>query len=130
MPELEYFLVAESVSTDKETNRISVFNVLEEIPRAGVLPQCVATSCWRIEPEDEGKDFQVTLRIHMPGGDVPNEPGDIGVNFAPEGKRHRIQHFIAGFPFAKPGDWEFEVLLNGKHEARHVVTVHEGQADG
>lgn len=33
MPKLEYLLVCESVSVDRETNRISLFNVIEDIHR-------------------------------------------------------------------------------------------------
>ena len=31
MAKLEFFLVCESVSTDRETNRVSLFNVIEDI---------------------------------------------------------------------------------------------------
>ncbi len=30
MPKLEYFLICESVSVDQDTNRLSLFNVLED----------------------------------------------------------------------------------------------------
>ena len=46
MPKLEYFLVSESISIDRDRNQVSVFNILEEayIPKAGpaVIPQSVA----------------------------------------------------------------------------------------
>ena len=31
MPHLEYFVVAESLAIDAQTNRVSIFNVLEEV---------------------------------------------------------------------------------------------------
>jgi hypothetical protein len=31
MAKLEYFLICESMSTDRETNRVSLFNVLEDL---------------------------------------------------------------------------------------------------
>lgn len=131
MPRLEYFLVAEGISVDRATNRLSVFNVFEELssPKLPLSwPQLVAASCWEILPEDTGKDFQATLRIRDPAGNIPEKPGDFAVNFAPEQKRHRVHHFLAGLTFDKPGDWRFEILLNGEHQATHVVTVHEGEA--
>ena len=74
MPNLEYFLICESLSTDRETNRVSLFNVLEELQVLGKeetsaqpVPfprQLVAVSCWNREPGDENQDYQATLKIH------------------------------------------------------------------
>ncbi len=70
MPKLEYFLICESTSTDQVTNRVSLFNVLEnlQVLRAGaarqqqpsVAPFFEAVSCWNREPGDEERDFQAT----------------------------------------------------------------------
>jgi hypothetical protein len=73
MPQLEYFLIAESISVDQSTNRVSLFNVLEEIQCAPLpagtpaipgrtgIPQLVAVSSWNLSPEDQGREFQVSL---------------------------------------------------------------------
>ena len=70
MPKLEYFLVSESVSVDQLTNRTSLFNILEEV-RANkfpaVIPQVVVTSAWNREIGDEDIDYQVKVRISLPG---------------------------------------------------------------
>ena len=47
MAELEYFLVAESVSVDQLTNRISLFNVVEQVAASKfpvTIPQIVAVA--------------------------------------------------------------------------------------
>ncbi len=126
MPKLEYFLVCESVSTDQETNRVSLFNVLEDIHilPAGqpgvILAQLVAVSCWNREPGDEEKDFQATLRIHSPGS---SEPKEFPMNFRMDRPRYRLSLRIQGVPNLEPGQLRFELLLNQDHVAWHTVNV-------
>ncbi len=128
MPNLEYFLVCESISTDQETNRVSLFNVLEDLQvlaqgHAGILlSQLIAVSCWNHEPDDEGKDFQQIVRIHSPGS---TEPKDFPVNFQMERPRQRISVRFQGMPKLQPGPLKFELLLNGEHVAWHTVNVTE-----
>ena len=71
MPRLEYFLVAESISVDRETNQLSVFNVLDdlELSLPTQIPQLVALSSWNIEPHERDQDLQVMLRILLPKAD-------------------------------------------------------------
>ena len=126
MPTLEYFLVCESVSTDQETNRISLFNILEDIHmlppgQPGViLAQLVAVCCWNRESGDEDQDFQATLRIHAPNG---AEPQEFAMNFRMERPRYRLSLRFQGIPKLEPGVLRFELLLNGKHVAWHTVNV-------
>lgn len=131
MATLKYFLIAESCSIDRETNRVSLFNVIEEV--SGTLPahlaQLVAVSAWDIAPEDYQKDFQVTLRIPQPGKDTEPKHIDFCVNFTAEGPRHRILHRVGNLLFLEPGDREFEILLNGERVAQHTITVHLREPD-
>jgi hypothetical protein len=121
---LEFFVVAENVSVDRTTNELSVFNVMESL-RAdvfpGVIPKCVAVSLWRLEPGDEGQDWQATIRIYVPGENVQEFP----TNFRsqPGATRHRVTQRIYGLPLRQAGDLRFELLLNGQHSADHVATV-------
>lgn len=133
MPGLEYFVVCESVSTDKDTNRVSLFNIVEEInfhrqtdqpPRNGIpVVQFVAVSCWNRLPEDEGNDFQAMLRIHPTVPEV--EAAEFPLNFTMENRRQRLLMRIAGIPEMPAGDLRFELLLNGDHAATHTVTFSE-----
>jgi hypothetical protein len=126
MPTLEYFLVCESVSIDRNTNQLSVFSILEDV--WGSLPyhlsRLFAVSAWNIRPEERGKDYQVSLRIHCPGGEVLEDSEDFAVNFVAESCRHRLLQDIRGLEVKQPGELKFEVLLNGQHQATHTVTVH------
>jgi hypothetical protein len=129
MPKLEYFLVCESVSTDQETNRVSLFNILEEVqvltgdtpPQLGVsILQFIAFSCWNREPGDEDRDLQLIVRLHVPGNE---ERVDFPLNFHMDRPRHRVAMRFQGLPKAEPGDLKFELLLNGEHVAWHTVQV-------
>ncbi len=130
MPELEYFLVSESVSTDERTGYFSLFNILEDM--GTVLPlrisRLIATSCWNISPEEQGRDYQVSLRILQPNGEILEGAEDIAINFTAEGNRQRIHHELRGVSVPEAGDWVFEILLNGEHKAKHVLTVREQDA--
>jgi len=130
MPELKYFLVSESLSEDQTTDHVSLFNILEEltVQLPMLMGRLVATSSWSIPPEERGRDFQVTLRIRRPSGEVLKEAGDIAINFTAEESRERTHHDIRNLPIGEPGDWTFELLLNGEQKATHVVAVRVQEA--
>ena len=78
MPKLEYFLLCESISVDQETNRVSLFNVLEDLhlvklPKEGeskslfVLNQFVAVAVFNREPEDKNQEFEACV---VPRGSI------------------------------------------------------------
>jgi hypothetical protein len=129
MPKLEYFLVAESISVDQDQNKVSVFNILEEVavPESDltVIPQLVALSSWIFEPEDMGQDFQVTLRVLVPRTMTPETTKEFPINFTGPKKRQRIYHRIRDLPLPQAGDVVFQLLLNGDHKASHTLTVHQ-----
>lgn len=123
MAELEYFVVAESVSVDQLTNRVSIFNVYEELNVPAFpyqLPQLVAVCSWNTTPEDEGQDFQVSLIIHTPAGE---ELGRYASNFTASAKRQRTFQMFQGLAFAEPGTFRFEIKLNETHAANHTIDI-------
>jgi hypothetical protein len=124
MPELEYFLVAESISVDQETNRVSIFNVLEELQADSVpfvYPSLIAISSWNLAEDELGGDFQVMLRVNSP---AQESPFDYPINLSRERRRrHRIYHRLIGPSFHAFGDLKFEVLLNGEHRASHIISL-------
>lgn len=122
MPDhLEYFVVTESVSIDRDTNRVSLFNVVEEVVASPVPLPVVAVSGWNLSAEEQrGSDLQAGVRITKPGGQTL---GPFPVNFTGRTFRHRIVHRFA-VPFDEPGEWLFEILMNGRREASHRITVH------
>ena len=122
MAKLEYFLVAESVSVDQSTNRISFFNVVEQVNVSefpATIPQIIAVAAWNNEEGDDKKDFQVTLRITSPGG----EPDDNTHNFRMPAKRSRAILVFQGIKLTGPGKLLVVLSLNGNHQATHSIDV-------
>jgi hypothetical protein len=120
MARLEYFLVAESVSVDQQTNRISFFNVVEQVtvPEFPVtIPQIIAVAAWNAEEGDDKKDFQATVRITSPSV----EPKEFHRNFRMPAKRIRVILVFQGIKLAAPGKLLVELSLNDKHEATHSI---------
>jgi hypothetical protein len=121
MAHMEFFVVSEDVSIDQQTNRLSLFNVLEQLamPNFPFMASAVAVSLWVAEDGDDGRDFQCMLRVFLPDGNSR----DFTTNFTFRGRRHRVIQRILGFTINEPGMLRFEVLLNGEHKASHKVDV-------
>jgi hypothetical protein len=123
MPRLEYFIAAESVSIDQDTNRTHILNVLEEIVCAGlptVYPGCAVIAGWICTAEDVGQ-WEATIRISVPGQDT--HEGSLKFEVAEGTKRHRTIMRFAGVPLAAEGELKFQLLLNGEHKATHSTDV-------
>jgi hypothetical protein len=123
MPRLEYFLVAESSAIDERTDRVSLFNILEQyrppkLPFA--LPHCVAVCVWTREAEDAGKPFQALLKVTLPGED---ETKDLAINFRMENEVVRNRLEISLIPLSRQGEIRFELSLNGKLQKTYVIHV-------
>ncbi|HLN28339.1 MAG TPA: hypothetical protein VK395_11415 [Gemmataceae bacterium] len=136
MPQLEYFLVAESVSVDQSTNRLSVFNILEEVhlqrvpvpegmtlpAHADGIPQLTAVSSWNMTDQDRGNRFQVELRLVAPGLQDPIR--FVPLAFTAERDRQRTLQVIVGCPVGTPpGELLFQLYLNDKYQASHRITA-------
>jgi hypothetical protein len=126
MPSLEFFVVAQNVSVDQRTNRLSVFDILDVVqPKSfpAVIPRLVALSVWVMSDDDQKKDFQVALKITGPG----LEETVVRQNFTADGPRLRTMQTLIGLPLEGQGITVFEVALNGKKCATHQIGV--GPAD-
>lgn len=123
MPSLEFFLVAQSLAVDQQSNRLSIFDVLDTFqPRSlpAVFPRLVAVSAWLLEPDDKDQDFQATLRVVFEG---PQSPLEFAQNFQGTGTGQRVVHQLVGLQIAAPGRISFEIVLNGHAFARHRVVI-------
>ncbi len=131
MPTLEFFLLAESVSIDQATNRLSIFNVIEELtPVAAataswplVVSEMTAISAWNPDRDQaEPREHQLTTRIVIPGREIQNFTQQ--VVFVPH-RRQRAVTRLVGIQITQPGVAEIEILLNGIHQAKHTITIRE-----
>jgi hypothetical protein len=132
MPKLEYFLVCESILTDLDRNLTSAVSILDDIscPIPGHLPQVVALCTWRLDPDDQGRDFQVGFEIIWPesqGSQKDNKKYTL--NFTAKGCRQRAYFRFHDIPVEQAGDIVFNLMLNGDHIATHVITVRQSRVD-
>ena len=129
MPNLEYFLVADSASVDQISNSVSVFHVIEQI-RSTKFPiqirRFVCVSSLNIEKEDVGKEYQLTVRIKNPSGKLgdPNR-----TNFTAEKRRQRFFAHLFNTDIDGPGLLLFELRLNEEHLAWHTVDIIKAEPD-
>ena len=127
MPKLEYFLVSESVSVDQQTNRASLFNILDEVREnqfPTIIPQVVVTSAWNYESGDENIDYQVKVRMSLPDEEKSK---DIPVNVKIEKSRHRLFLQLVNLQIKQPGELKFEVFINDEYTASHTVLIHKDE---
>ncbi len=121
MPKLEYFLISEGVSVDQRTNRLSIFNVFENV-NANKLPARVPLVVTVVslikEEEEQGEDLQLLLKIHSPGVE---EAFEFTLNFVMERERHRLLMNIDNIVIKDSGDITFEIYINGKLLATRLV---------
>jgi hypothetical protein len=124
---LEFFIVSESLSIDQATNRVSIFNVLEELGASQFpigLPFLTATSCFLVEEGDADKEFVATCRVRAKQGVVDDL--ELRLTFtARHSARHRLVHRLDGrVAILGQGDVVFELLLNEEHKATHTVSFY------
>ena len=128
MPRLEYFLVAEATSVDQGTNKISIFNVIEELRSPqwpATVPVMTAVGALEASEEDKGKEFQAIVRV---SGDALSEPRDFPLNFELNTKRQRLLFRINALRVERPGAIVVSLLLNGQHLAEHRVVTETARA--
>ncbi len=122
MPRLEYFIVAESFSVDRDTNAVSIFNVYNErkVDSFPVdLPRMVAISCW-IASADEIRDkADAQAAIVIKNGNSSSGPHRF--NFTCDAKIRHLIIELSDYQVQHPGTLEIELLLNDSHEATHQV---------
>jgi hypothetical protein len=137
MPKLEYFLLCESISVDQETNRVSLFNVLEDLHLAKspnennnklpfILNQFVAVAVFNREPEDSDREFEASLKYNLPDGTHK----DHKIKFKMERNRQRIvMRFVGMPPVAKDGLLRFDLAVNGEHKGTHTIQLFSDPAN-
>ena len=123
MPKLEYFLISEGVSVDQITNRLSIFNVFENVNAYDFptrVPLVIAVVSLVKEDGDQGKDFQLILKIHSPEEEKTFE---FSMNFIMKSERHRLLLNVDNMQIKAPGVITFEIYLNGNLLTTRTVNV-------
>jgi len=122
MLQLEYFVVAESVTIDQLTNQVSVFNIIDElrVKLPLTLGRIVAVASWNAEEADKGNDYQVAVRVTGIGAQ-PKEP--LRLNVSIEGRRCRTIMHMQGIQVDKPSRIVLDLSINDEHKATHTIDV-------
>lgn len=125
MPRLEYFVVAESCSTDVNRNTVSIFHVLNELyvnTFPDHIPTLAVISGW-IHSEAEIRDHQesqIRIEFHMPGVVQPEE---FRGNLTAESRYQYYNFVFENIPIEQPGDIEVRLFLDDDKEATHTMTA-------
>lgn len=128
MARLEYFIVAESISVDQHTNRVSLFNVVEQLTAPEfpvIIPQLVAVTAWNAEAGDDQTDFQIRVRMIHPDGSTK----DFTHNFRIPADRCRTIMTLQGVRVAQAGKLVLDLNLNDQHIASHTIDVRQADSD-
>jgi hypothetical protein len=130
MPELEYFVAAESHAVDRDTNAISIFNVFSErkfdkFPV--IIPRLALISSWIASPaEIEARaEFQVGLTLR---GDQRKEEPFL-INCLCDSEFQNVVVVYNLLEVSQPSRLQFELLLNGKHTANHTISIKSSDPD-
>lgn len=123
MPELEYFVAAESTSVDRDTNAISIFNVFNErrfqqFPLT--LKKMVLVTCWISSPEElrDKPALQADIVISLDG---VRAEGPFRANFECDSEFQHIIFNVTDAEIPGPCLMEIELRVNGDHKARHRI---------
>jgi hypothetical protein len=126
MPSLEYFLVAESSSLDRDTNAISIFNVYNERRKLSFpheIERIVLVTCWYSTPDEIAarRDMQAEIVMRIPRA----EPESFTVNFTCDVEFQHVLFEMVDVGIPGPCLLEIELKVNGQHQAWHRIRFAE-----
>jgi hypothetical protein len=111
---------AAGASVDRFSNRLSIFNVMEEIPSPTFpvwIPEMTFVVVLRKE-NNEPPQFQARCRVQV--GEAVISEGTLDVDFGPNNTARGIMNF-QGLPITTPGDVTFHLLLPNNGEATVII---------
>jgi len=130
MPELEFYLVSRDVSVDRDTNSLSLLNVLEEVDldedrlenedHTALIPRLAVTSLWNFPLEEREDEYAVRTTITLPSGEKIEIPA---VEIRPDSPKHRVFNRVQGLPVREVGEMLFTVFIDDEPRGTHTVHV-------
>lgn len=117
-----FALCAAGVSVDRFSNRLSIFNVLEQLSAPGFpiwVPELAFVVVLRRDDNDESR-FQTQGQVQM--GDNLIAETAVTVDFEGGNTTRQILNF-QGLPVPSPGDLTFRFLLPGHDPAAVTIPV-------
>ncbi len=138
MAKLEKFLLAEAISVDKASNRVTAFSIVEDIRLKepgriirGSYPEGVRLHIPTLSvlivlvPEDGDYevDWQAVLVVEGPIRQEDAAPFPVNFKFKTGTNRHRLIAKLEGLPLTGPGELSFSLALNQVVVGRIAVPV-------
>jgi hypothetical protein len=115
-------LCAAGVSVDRFSNRLSVFNVMEQIPSPGFpawVPELTFVVVLRKE-NDENARFQTRCQVQLGDAMIVDNPAF--VDFEGTNNARLVLNF-QGLPVPSPGNLTFRLLLPNHEPAEVTIPV-------
>lgn len=117
-------VISESSSTDRESNNVSLFNILEEVHFPEPPDESIEPGTFHIAPlrfllmvlfarsdYDEGENHTCRLAVFCPNSPDPDILPEFGVDLE-TAHRVRTKLNIGGIPLRGEGEYRFEVQLS------------------
>lgn len=126
MPELGFFLAAQDVSLDQHTNRVSIWNVFDEIPvrereEGEILPGLALVCLLYVTEEEIGDEFDFTYSLRLPGMEEEEQFTEFEIQ--PTQRRHRVVSRLQGLSLTQGGELTFYAHLDGEQIGTYVINL-------
>lgn len=120
VPRLLFLVPTESLAIDQASNRLSLFNVLEQVNLPAfpaLLPQVCITILWQKERDERSEDvFVQTIEIRDPDGTAICPPRQ--AQFSMPKKRHRLVSIISNIQIYRAGQHEIRLFCHPRDVER------------
>lgn len=116
MPDHVFTVVCRDFSIDAQTNRLSLFSVLESMKAQGLpmaVPEIAIATLWHRQPGEEGMKFCQRTRFVDPTGKVG---AHFDASFTLDKPGHRVLGRMVMASFAQSGSYQIEILVRKEDE--------------
>ena len=114
MAKISFGILSQSISIDKETNTLSVFNQFDQLLAPGVpgiIPELSVVGSF--ERENNEKEVRIVIKSIYPSGKI-KELIHLPVLFGDK-KRNRFTVRVNGFQISEFGDYKIRIEWEDKH---------------
>jgi hypothetical protein len=125
---LAYLLVADTVVIDQLTNRVSIFQIVDDVMVTGfpcVVPGWSAIAGFAVLPMPAGAQQHAILRV---SGSALAEPRELPTGFASGGPHHRLVYRLEHIALQGEGEIALDLRVNGMLLGTHTIHVRQTPA--
>jgi hypothetical protein len=120
---LEYLLAAEAIVIDQLTNRLSIFQIIDDVAAPifpSMLPGLSVVAGFSVARESQSTQRRAIIRL---GGSALGKVSEFPVDFASHGPHHRLVYRIENVALQREGELELELLVNELHLGKRTIAV-------